>query len=228
MSVNHLNFDNNCRPETTGDLTNMASALASLTANYTDSEGEDEQEDGGRGLHPSLAELNRIVITKEARASPNGDVHTPGSSGSSSGARKPGDSRGTTPTKKAKLVSYVDPDAGLSDEESHSSAVMPWPEFDWIYCRKGNLYPWTSSQKTRTRRTRRAGRTAWKKRWRTRRIHHTVWRNCGREARPSPFALKLKLTNFVSLKEFSCLRSLGENVRGSYRCVDIGILLLNH
>ena len=28
-----------------------------------------------------------------------------------------------------------------------------------------------------------------------RRIHHTVWRNCGREARPSPFALKLKLTN---------------------------------
>ena len=46
MSVNHLNFDNNCRPETTGDLTNMASALASLTANYTDSEGEDEQEDG--------------------------------------------------------------------------------------------------------------------------------------------------------------------------------------
>ena len=118
MSVNHLNFDNNCRPETTGDLTNMASALASLTANYTDSEGEDEQEDGGRGLHPSLAELNRMVITKEARASPNGDVHTPGSSGSSSGARKPGDSRGTTPTKKAKLVSYVDPDAGLSDEES--------------------------------------------------------------------------------------------------------------
>ena len=97
----------------------MASALASLTANYTDSEGEEDQEDGGRGLHPSLAELNRMVITKEtSRASPNGDVHTPGSSGSSSGARKPGDSRGATPTKKAKLVSYVDPDAGLSDEVS--------------------------------------------------------------------------------------------------------------
>ena len=228
MSVNHLNFDNNCRPETTGDLTIMASALASLTANYTDSEGEDEQEDGGRGLHPSLAELNRMVITKDgSRASPNGDVDTPGSSGSSNGAVSPAGSRGATPTKKAKLVSYVDPDAGLSDEESLQS-VMISPVVDWFYCRRGNPYPWTSSQKTRTRRTRRAGRTAWRKRWRTRRIHHTVWRNCGREARPSPFALKLKLTDFVSLKEFSCLRSLGENVRGSYRCVDIGILLLNH
>ena len=41
----------------------MASALASLTANYTDSEGEEDQEDGGRGLHPSLAELNRMVQT---------------------------------------------------------------------------------------------------------------------------------------------------------------------
>jgi len=95
----------------------MASALASLTANYTDSEGEEDQEDGGRGLHPSLSELNRMVITKEVRASPNGDVDTPGSSGSSSGALRPGGSRGATPTKKAKLVSYVDPDAGLSDEE---------------------------------------------------------------------------------------------------------------
>ena len=39
----------------------MASALASLTANYTDSEGEEdlsreEQEEQGDRLHPSLAE----------------------------------------------------------------------------------------------------------------------------------------------------------------------------
>jgi len=36
----------------------MASALASLTANYTDSEGEDERhvETESGGLHPSLAE----------------------------------------------------------------------------------------------------------------------------------------------------------------------------
>ena len=102
----------------------MASALASLTANYTDSEGEEDQEDGGRGLlPPSLAELNRMVITKEARASPNGDVDTPGSSGSSSGAMRLDGSRGTTPTKKAKLVSYIDPDAGLSDEESLQSVM---------------------------------------------------------------------------------------------------------
>jgi len=94
----------------------MASALASLTANYTDSEGEDEQEAGG-GLHPSLADLNRMVI-KDARRSPNGDVDTPGSSGSSSaGVVRHGSSAAATPTKKAKLVSYIDPDAGLSDEE---------------------------------------------------------------------------------------------------------------
>ena len=103
----------------------MASALASLTANYTDSEGEEDQEDGGRGLHPSLAELNRMVITKDAsRASPNGDVDSPGSSGSSSGALRPAGSRGGTPTKKAKLVSYVDPDAGLSDEVSLQAAMI--------------------------------------------------------------------------------------------------------
>ena len=118
MNVNHLNFDNNYRSKSV-----MASALASLTANYTDSEGEEDQEDGGRGLHPSLSELNRMVITKEVRASPNGDVDTPGSSGSSSGALRPGGSRGATPTKKAKLVSYVDPDAGLSDEESLQSVM---------------------------------------------------------------------------------------------------------
>lgn len=88
----------------------MASALASLTANYTDSEGEDD-------LDPSM-DLTRIAIAKEGRRSPNGDVDTPGSSGSSSGALRQSGSAGGTPTKKAKLVSYIDPDAGLSDEES--------------------------------------------------------------------------------------------------------------
>ena len=98
----------------------MASALASLTANYTDSEGEDDQENGG-GLHPSLADLNRMVL-KDSRRSPNGDADTPGSSGSSSaGALRQSSSTAATPTKKAKLVSYVDPDAGLSDEESRES-----------------------------------------------------------------------------------------------------------
>ena len=53
----------------------MASALASLTANYTDSEGEEdlsreEQEEAGDRLHPSLAE----------RLGKLGD--SPGSSGS--------------------------------------------------------------------------------------------------------------------------------------------------
>ena len=53
----------------------MASALASLTANYTDSEGEEdlsreEQEETGDRLHPSLAE----------RLGKLGD--SPGSSGS--------------------------------------------------------------------------------------------------------------------------------------------------
>jgi len=93
----------------------MASALASLTANYTDSEGEDDLETSG-GLDPSM-DLTRIAIAKEGRRSPNGDVDTPGSSGSSSGALRQGGSGSGTPTKKAKLVSYIDPDAGLSDED---------------------------------------------------------------------------------------------------------------
>ena len=78
----------------------MASALASLMANYTDSEGEDDLETSG-GLDPSM-DLTRIAIAKEGRRSPNGDVDTPGSSGSSSGALRQGGSAGGTPTKKAK------------------------------------------------------------------------------------------------------------------------------
>ena len=42
-----------------------------------------------------------------------------------------------------------------------------------------------------------------------------------------PSSFTLKLTSFVLLKVFSCLRSLEENVRGSYRCVEICNLLLN-
>jgi len=99
----------------------MASALASLTANYTDSEGEDErhvERDGDEiesgGLHPSLAErLGKL-------GKDSGNQSSPGSSGSSSHPRQTSDSQGGTPTKKAKLVSYIDPDAGLSDDERDS------------------------------------------------------------------------------------------------------------
>jgi len=91
----------------------MASALASLTANYTDSEGEEDlkgdnsdQETGDR-LHPSLAE--RLAAGKLVD-------NSPGSSGSS----RHNNSRGGTPNKRAKLVSYIDPDAGLSDDERDS------------------------------------------------------------------------------------------------------------
>jgi len=100
----------------------MASALASLTANYTDSEGEDERhvereddETESGGLHPSLAErLGKL-------GKDSGNQSSPGSSGSSSHPRQTSDSQGGTPTKKAKLlVSYIDPDAGLSDDERDS------------------------------------------------------------------------------------------------------------
>jgi len=91
----------------------MASALASLTANYTDSEGEEdlsreEQEEQGDRLHPTLAE----------RLGKLGD--SPASSGS--GGRQTNSQSGT-PTKKAKLVSYIDPDAGLSDDDRQSEPM---------------------------------------------------------------------------------------------------------
>ena len=40
----------------------MASALASLTANYTDSEGEEDRGSEGEEMHPSLAE--RLLTLK--------------------------------------------------------------------------------------------------------------------------------------------------------------------
>jgi len=98
----------------------MASALASLTANYTDSEGEEDRGSEGEEMHPSLAER----LGKMGReGSPTG---TPGSSASGKSVGTPtansqirsSNSAGGTPSKKAKLVSYADPDAGLSDEET--------------------------------------------------------------------------------------------------------------
>jgi len=77
----------------------MASALDSLTAQYTDSEGEEDKGSTGEEsppLAPGLAE----------RLKGEGGTGTPGSSNS---AR-------STP-KKTQLVSYNDPDAGLSDED---------------------------------------------------------------------------------------------------------------
>jgi len=77
----------------------MASALDSLTAQYTDSEGEEDKgplEEDSPQLAPSLAE----------RLKGEGGTGTPGS----------GNSARSTP-KKTQLVSYNDPDAGLSDED---------------------------------------------------------------------------------------------------------------
>lgn len=82
----------------------MASALDSLTATYTDSEGEDEKqrsEDGSEtevDQAPGLADRLR-----------EGGTGTPNS----------GHSNRSTP-KKTQLVSYNDPDAGLSDEDRES------------------------------------------------------------------------------------------------------------
>jgi len=100
----------------------MASALASLTANYTDSEGEEDRGSDGDGeeMHPSLAER---LGNMGREGSPSG---TPGSSASGKSVGTPttassqvrSSSGGGTPSKKAKLVSYADPDAGLSDEET--------------------------------------------------------------------------------------------------------------
>ena len=132
----------------------MASALASLTANYTDSEGEDD-------LDPSM-ELSRIAIVKEGRRSPNGEVDTPGSSGSSCGALRQTGSAGGTPTKKAKLVSYIDPDAGLSDEESLlQTADRPLKD---DHCRREGRYRWIWSLKRRTKRTVTTQRMVWRTR----------------------------------------------------------------
>jgi len=77
----------------------MASALDSLTAQYTDSEGEEEKPDSppdqrSPDFAPGLAERLKV------------DSGTPGS----------GHSGKSTP-KKTQLVAYNDPDAGFSDED---------------------------------------------------------------------------------------------------------------
>merc|ERR550517_1932677 len=85
----------------------MASALGNLMANYTDSEGEELAEGGSEGEgegNPSLADrLSRLEAPTNATGTPN--------SSASATSNK------STPVKKAALVSYHDPDAGLSDEE---------------------------------------------------------------------------------------------------------------
>merc|ERR1712032_524068 len=76
-------------------------------ANYTDSEGEELAEGGSEGEgegNPSLADrLSRLEAPTNATGTPN--------SSASATSNK------STPVKKAALVSYHDPDAGLSDEE---------------------------------------------------------------------------------------------------------------
>jgi len=81
----------------------MASALDSLTATYTDSEGEEEKHKSDESepeLEPAPGLAERL---KE------GGAGTPGS----------GNSNKSSP-KKTQLVSYNDPDAGLSDEDRES------------------------------------------------------------------------------------------------------------
>jgi len=103
----------------------MASAaLASLNEAYTDSEGEERGSDADSvtdELHPTLAE--RFGDMGKDSGTQSG---TPGSSTSAKSGGTPtsnslvisSNSAGGTPSKKAKLVSYHDPDAGLSDDET--------------------------------------------------------------------------------------------------------------
>eukprot|EP00088_Acartia_fossae_P064343 TRINITY_DN79163_c0_g1_i1.p1 TRINITY_DN79163_c0_g1~~TRINITY_DN79163_c0_g1_i1.p1 ORF type:complete len:280 (-),score=66.52 TRINITY_DN79163_c0_g1_i1:309-1148(-) len=78
----------------------MASALDSLTAQYTDSEGEEEKEAvAQRSPEVSVGLADRLKV----------DSGTPGSSQS-----------GRSTPKKNPLVAYNDPDAGLSDEDRES------------------------------------------------------------------------------------------------------------
>eukprot|EP00092_Neocalanus_flemingeri_P035566 GFUD01038712.1.p1 GENE.GFUD01038712.1~~GFUD01038712.1.p1 ORF type:complete len:173 (-),score=61.59 GFUD01038712.1:971-1489(-) len=105
----------------------MASALASLTANYTDSEGEEDRgsdvEDDREEMHPTLAErLGKMGREGSPSGTPGSStsgksVGTPTTTSQTGSLVRPANSGGGTPSKKAKLVSYHDPDAGLSDEE---------------------------------------------------------------------------------------------------------------
>ena len=85
-------------------------------ANYTDSEGEEAGEGGSEGEgdgNPSLAErLGRLGAAETTSAAAGTLLSDSGS-------------RGSTPAKKAKLVSYHDPDAGLSDDERVSHPHGP-------------------------------------------------------------------------------------------------------
>jgi len=111
----------------------MASALGSLLANYTDSEGEEDarendEEDGEKDkisdndsidMNPTLAER----LTREG--TPSG---TPGSAASGVSGERGADS----PRKNGsmKLVSYLDPDMEAGDDESraiHSDENEPVP-----------------------------------------------------------------------------------------------------
>lgn len=87
----------------------MASALGNLMANYTDSEGEEESRLGGS---EGEGEGNPTLAERLGRLDPS-TATTPTSELSAKSAG----SHNSTPVKKAKLVSYHDPDAGLSDEE---------------------------------------------------------------------------------------------------------------
>jgi len=109
----------------------MASALGSLLANYTDSEGEEEPEKEDRSepdrdrisdndsmdMNPTLAER----LTREG--TPSG---TPGSSTSRNGEKR---SNTATPLKNGgpgtKLVSYIDPEG--EDQAIHSDENEPVP-----------------------------------------------------------------------------------------------------
>lgn len=84
----------------------MASILGSLVGNYTDSEGEEEVENGQK------EETVDTATSLVDRLKEGGGLSTPGSAGSA---------RSTTPTKKTtRLVAYNDPDADLSDEDRKS------------------------------------------------------------------------------------------------------------
>jgi len=82
----------------------MASALDSLTATYTDSEGEEEKTSTRSDDQQTFEEAGPIL--SDSRLMKDGGVSTPGS----------GNSAKSSP-KKTQLVSYNDPEAGLSDED---------------------------------------------------------------------------------------------------------------
>lgn len=87
-------------------------ALSSLTANYTDSEGEEEKRSDSEEDTFNLTERLKKESLRES--TPGGS--SVGSQDSGVGHRFASDSNRSTPVKKAKLVSYHD-ETILSDEE---------------------------------------------------------------------------------------------------------------